>query len=940
MSADAEAVDVWGVGPPAASLMLVGEAWGENEEREGRPFVGRSGDELTRYLAHIGIQRESVYVTNLCNERPPGNADPTPQMIARHEARLIRELETVRPRYVVTLGRYSTHWFLPGIDTRRLMDRTWGLPFAATRGSWSGTVISIHHPAFGLYSPDEQNRIERGFEMLAAVIEGRSPAHRPADQYPNPYYRELTDEDDIYSVVGIDPVIAIDTEGSISHPWCLSFSTRAGTGYVIRASQHRAIAQLSDWIADRNPLVVCHYLAHDLPVLDALGLARPRRLADSMLIQYLLGPHYAQALKLAAYRELGMEMRDYEDLTAEADRALAVAYLESVLDAGRCPVCRGRGQRVEKTEAHVVPAHRKQVTTKSGPVWRQMREKRVPADYRLVRCEECDGDGTRWPKLRALTLWENGSLTTWQPSAVGARVRRILADVSAGKCNKDGEPTDPRERWEGADPPEAIAPVISELGHMPAATLDMVPLIEAIAYAACDADATLRLWTLKDPMLDTWGLRDVYDTDIAVIPMLVEMQQTGMRVDTAYFRDLCMEYDRELARTRHQIQRLVGYYVNPASSKQVANLLFVRLGLPPVKLTKSKESESTADKVLEQLSLTTHHPVIPLLQHHREIHKLRGTYGEPLSRVDTEDSRVHMLLNYTRTDTGRIASSKPRRGRDKHNWIQGQNIPTRTEEGRRILAGFVEDEGYLIHNYDLSQIEWRVLAHLSKDENLTGVFERGEDMHLRTAALIYEIEIEAVSKDQRQDAKNVGFGMGYRITYRGLREQFAQRGVEITDEGAQEFITKYLAAYPGIPRMWQRIEMEARRKGYVRSPSGRIRWVAAVRSRAPWVRAEAERAACNFPVQEYAAYLMKKLMIYVDTRVLPAMRGSGFDVRPLLTIHDSLMLRVPDGAEAILDPLMRRAMREIGESAMQGAGLRVPVRGEGSWGRSWAEAKG
>lgn len=933
-------IDIRGTGPLDAELMVVGEAYGQREEMLGAPFVGNSGDELNRYLSSIRISRDSVYVTNVVNERPINNSDPTREMIERHSARLGDELLTVRPRYVLALGRYALQWFC-GPDTS--ITREWGiprqvslcgdhgLPFAGQQrcafcdetdtDTWTVVLVAAHHPAYGLYMPDDQVLIQEALEGrmqltwgLRRVMDGQLAPHPPVDQYPNPEYRELTDPVDVEHELGAAKVVALDTEGSPSRPWCISVCVEPSRAFVIAASNRECVEALGTWLARYDPLVVMHFATHDIEVLAAMGIT-VRRLGDSMLIAHLLGPMFSQALKLGAYRELGMHMRDYTDLTRDADRALAVEYLERVLAESRCSDCRGRGLVVNSRRL------------KNGKLRRSS-----------ARCESCDGDGTSWPVPRALPVWDKGRLTLWQPSPVGKRVRRILDDVRAGKVNKDGEPTDPRRRWEGADPPEAIEPVIAALGPMPTATLDMVPRREAIEYAARDADATLRRWLLLDPLIDTWGLRETYNTDLAIIPLIVDMQRAGMQVDRPYFAELSSEWRAEMSRLRHRLQKLVGYYVNPASSKQVANLLFVKLGLTPVKQTRSKESESTDDKVLEQLLLTTKHtnPVaheaITLITRHREIHKLDGTYADPLSRVESSDGRVRMEFRYTRTPTGRLSSAKPRSGQNKRNFIQGQNIPTRTDEGKRIRKGIVAKPRHLITSHDLSQIEWRVMAHLSQDPNLLRVFREGHDLHRMTASLIWKIPLDQVTPSQRSSAKNIGFGMGYKITWRGLQQQFAVRGIELTKDEAQAFIDGFMAAYPGIPRYWESVFAEARRNGFVRHPDGRIRWATAIRCTASWVREAAERELGNSPVQGFAAWIMKRIMIATSEKVIKPLRHAGFDVKMLLVVHDSIEQEIPDGVEAMHDPLMRRVMRETVK-------LGVPVLGSGAWGPRWSDCK-
>lgn len=931
-----EHIDVRGTGPLDAELMVVGEAWGQNEEREQAPFVGVSGDELNRYLSSIRISRVDCYVTNVVNARPPNNSDPTPEMIAAHSLRLGEELLAVRPRYVLALGRFALQWFLgPEASIARL----WGIPHTVSlcgdhgrpfvgveqcafcaesdAATWTVVLTAAHHPAYGLYMPDDQILIQEALEGrmeltwgLRRVMDGKLEPHPPIDQYPNPIYMEITDPADVERLLGSASVVGVDTEGSPLHPWCISVSPEPGRAYVIAASNGPCVRAFATWLARHRPLVVFHFASHDLEVLAAMGMDIPTELLrDTMLKAHLLGPMFSQALKLGAYRELGMEMRDYTDLTRDADRDLAVAYLERALAEGRCEECRGRGLIVTATRL------------KNGKL------RRSPH-----KCEACDGDGTSYPTPRALPVWENGQLKLWQPSPVGKRIRRILDDVRAGKVNRDGEPTNARERWENADPPEAIEAVTAAIGPMPHATLDMVPRAEAIDYAARDADATLRRHLLLDPLIDTWGLRGTYDTDLAIIPIVVEMQAAGMAVDKGYFAELSREWRAEMARIRHQLQKLVGYYVNPASSKQVANLLFVKLRLPPVRQTKSKEGESTDDKVLEQLAMSTRHPAIPLIQRHRELHKLDGTYAEPLSKIESADGRVRMEFRYTRTPTGRLSSAKPRSGQNKRNYIQGQNIPTRTDEGKRIRKGIVAKPGYLLSSYDLSQIEWRVMAHLSQDENLLRVFREGHDLHKMTASLIWKIPLSEVTAAQRSSAKNIGFGMGYKISWRGLQQQFAVRGIELTKDEAQAFIDGFMAAYPGIPRYWERVFAEARRNGYVRHPDGRIRWATAIKCSASWIREAAERELGNSPVQGFAAWIMKRIMIEAKRRVYEPLRRAGFDVKLLLVVHDSLESEGPDGVEAMFDPLMKRGMRETVK-------LSVPVEGDGHWGYRWDQCK-
>lgn len=319
---------VHGHGNPHARVFCIGEAPGEAEERTGIPFTGKSGAEFDYWLQRTcRLSRKDVWVTNLYRFRPPENRDPTPLEIAGCEPDLWRELLTVKPRVVVTLGRLSTQWALGAWAS---MEATHGLPhlgvLTSPWGEWSGTVVPITHPAAGLHQPTYYAWTVSDFEVLAEVLAGRRDLHR-IDRAPTDYtWHQPADLDRIHT----GSLIAIDTEGTVARPWGLSYSVAPWHGRVIRAGDRAALAAFDVALAARQPQIVMHYAPHDVRVLTALLLdvgAWPEAIYDTMQLAYLAAQ--PQGLKTLAYRLCGLRLREYEDVVGTAADLLAQGWLEA-----------------------------------------------------------------------------------------------------------------------------------------------------------------------------------------------------------------------------------------------------------------------------------------------------------------------------------------------------------------------------------------------------------------------------------------------------------------------------------------------------------------------------------------------------------------------------------------------------------------------------------
>jgi DNA polymerase-1 len=386
------------------------------------------------------------------------------------------------------------------------------------------------------------------------------------------------------------------------------------------------------------------------------------------------------------------------------------------------------------------------------------------------------------------------------------------------------------------------------------------------------------------------------------------MELRGIRVDAAALRALSTEFTDRLAHIEQRAHTLAGEEFNLGSTKQLGALFFDKLGYPVIK--KTKTGYSTDHEVLETLARDYELPAIVL--EHRTLAKLKSTYIDGLLKVaHPQTQRVHTTYNQAGAATGRLSSNDPNL----------QNIPIRTEEGRRIRSAFVAEEGWELISADYSQIELRVMAHFSGDESFVGAFERGEDIHRRTAMEVLT-EGEEPDPEARRRAKAINFGILYGLSAFGL-----SRNLGISNADANAYIKRYFARYPGIRRFLDQTIADAARTGYVTTLLGRRRFVPDIKSRNRTVRQAAERVAMNTPIQGTAADLIKLAMV----RVANALTSRRLQARLLLQVHDELVLEAPQKERSEVVDLVRREMSQV----MQ---LAVPLVVDVAWGESWTAA--
>ena len=441
---------------------------------------------------------------------------------------------------------------------------------------------------------------------------------------------------------------------------------------------------------------------------------------------------------------------------------------------------------------------------------------------------------------------------------------------------------------------------------------DQVDIERAATYAAEDADVTLRVHQALHPQFaGEGGLSHIYhDLEMPARQVIWQMERTGILIDAATLTRQSHEIGRKIMALEAQACELAGQPFNLASPKQLADILFEKLGLPVKKKTPSG-GPSTDEEVLSELALD--YPLPKLLLEHRGLAKLKGTYTDKLPRMINPDTgRVHTHFSQASVVTGRLASSDPNL----------QNIPVRTEEGRRIRTAFIAPAGCSIVSADYSQVELRIMAHLSGDERLLDAFAHGEDVHRATAAEIFGVTPLEVGPDQRRVAKSINFGLIYGMSAFGLARQL---GLERS--AAQTYIDRYFARYPGVARYMEEARDSARQNGYVETAFGRRLWFPEIRSSNGNRRQGAERAAINAPMQGTAADLIKMAMIAVSNWLEKSSRKS----RLVLQVHDELVLEAPDDELIEVRTHLPRLMGNV-------ATLKVPLVVEVGIGPNWEAA--
>ncbi|MET0606818.1 MAG: DNA polymerase I, partial [Beijerinckiaceae bacterium] len=466
------------------------------------------------------------------------------------------------------------------------------------------------------------------------------------------------------------------------------------------------------------------------------------------------------------------------------------------------------------------------------------------------------------------------------------------------------------------------------LGHTPLAhkdvagsgrnsvTFDRVTIDRATAYAAEDADVTLRLWRVLKPRLPAEGVTTLYETLERDMPsVLSRMEERGIAIDRVMLSRLSGEFAQGMARLEDEIFELAGERFNLGSPKQLGDILFGKMGLAGAKKTATGQW-STGAGVLEDLAEQGHKLPGKILEW-RQLSKLKSTYTDALpSYENPQTKRVHTSFALAATTTGRLSSSEP----------NIQNIPIRSEEGRKIRRAFVSEKGHKLISADYSQIELRVLAHIADIPQLKQAFADGIDIHAMTASEIFSVPVEGMDAMVRRSAKAINFGIIYGMSSFGLANQLG-----IPRDEASAYIKKYFERFPGIRNYIEDTKKVARERGYVTTIFGRKCHYPQIRSSNPSERAFMERAAINAPIQGSAADIIRRAMI----RMEGALAHKGLSARMLLQVHDELVFEAPDAEVEATLPVIASVMEKAPFPMVQ---LSVPLRVDARAATNWEEA--
>jgi uracil-DNA glycosylase family 4 len=856
-----------------AKIAFVGEAPGRDEETYGEPFIGKSGQVFWQLVwRKLGLNKRDVWTTNLSKVRPQTNPDgsdnpPTDALITRWGPVLRDELEELPYLEVIVAVGHHAFKFLTGIDLP--MEVVHGRTYRPVHLDVASDVVVVPclHPAAGLRDPDQLSRTWLDLEMARQCLDQGSFGRTVRLTELDPPPTNYVRIESVDQMVDEDWTqgLAIDTEGTPQAPYCLTYSHREGEGRMIRSTDTHLTQAFAHLLALRKPTVFLHNALWDWDVLLAMGVD-------------LLGMGLDWDDSMECQYLLETEPKGLKPSTARWFNV----QLQEYEDVCRPYVQLETGWWLDKAVEGL------------GDL-----DEHIEHDWMTPK-----GNFRKKPKIircKCPLCMLKAKVLKWREKEVDYidRVSKLAKDtiqhgtlVEAAGC-----------------PP-------------PGYDLNYVPWTVAMEYACADADFTRRLALLQQPKLEILALKPAHDLDLAVWPFIHKMKRNGMPVDVDMVHSLKEEWADRVELLDESIRIVTGKdsSFNPGSPDQVAHLFFEEWGLPIPKMTKSRKRGSVDKGAIQELFVKygdhdTYGATLHLFHDRVTTQKLLG-YCDGILEHTEEDGRIHPRLNMTSVVSGRAA----------HFLL---TFPTRTDEGRRIRGCFPAPKGWKYGSWDLSQIELRVMAHLSQDANMIQAFLNKEDLHSKTAAKTFG---PGFTKEQRRASKTTNFLVQYLGSEKALFSQMKLEKLPYTIEDCREFIRVWLDdLYPGVKQYAKKVWGQVRRDGYVRSEvSGRIRYLPGIilqgdRWPDAFLRSEAQRQALNFKVQEMAKHILKLAMVDV-MREVP-------DFHPTLDIHDELLGLVPDDEKVKADVMERMV------DCMTRYKLDVPVLADGEYGNSWGDFK-
>lgn len=749
------------------------------------------------------------------------------------------------------------------------METCHGMCYRASKPGWTGWVVPLYHPAAGMYNNNLQPTIAFDYRRLGAYVKGKLPLTESTDQYPTPDYQEITTCDELIKV--------------LDH-W---------NGLPIAVDTEGSAKQ--PWSLSFSWKPGAAYVIR--PQTDAMEGFICFTTENNPLFVFHNSLHDVSVL-----RAMGIQSHWYKYTDT-----MIMAYQLQVEPQGLKQLARRWAGMDMSSYPEIVRTANDQIA------W----------DYLTTLYAE-----SRWPDGGIRHDFEGGTIKRKRPWSLNRYLKRLFDDYTTGKVSV----SDFRDRWSKWHP-QTTLPAIQEYGDMPEATLDDVPLHEAITYSARDADATIRIYPALKSLCDSMNLATSLQSDFNAVPIIEFMQSEGMAVNVPGFRDVSDELLGMLLNIHQEVEDRLGSFTNLNSSDQIADLFYNQwdgIPEPPRRTDSGKPSLNEAG--LSTISVNLDHIPNPTSEQqnafwlidktldYRGILKLRNTYAEKIPLYAHSDGRLHPNLRITKVITGRLSAFKP-------NVLA---IPTRDELAKLIKRNFHARPGYSLGTWDFSGIEMRVMAHMSQDPILLENFHKGIDQHSRTASMIFGKPMDQIDKHtERFPAKTMGFLIIYGGGPMTLQANLKKVGLDWTLDRCEELITMYLDIHRGVRAYMKRQILSCRRYGYSETQLGRKRLLPGIWSEHKYVRLEAERAAINFPIQGTAQEIIKEAMAQLWA-ILPDLWRDGIDLRPLLQIHDELLNEFPTHLWDTVDALMVAVM----ENCWQ---LDVPLVVGGDYGDTWAE---